>query len=585
MTVRLRTLLSVPLISLLAACANAPSNTLGELPRTPQASIQQLLEKAGNSTSEEANMLRLSAADLAYKQHNLTQAKQILASLQLQQLKPVPQVYAGTLSAEIALTENQPKQALQALQQPGFERIAELPVEQQIRTSLVKARALEADQQQLPAAKERIYIAPMLKDPQQIADNHEAIWGLVAALPAEQLQAIPGNTELNGWLALVSLTRTNASLDQQIAAIDAWRAQNPNHPAALQLPKALAALRTTEQQPLNRIALLLPQQGQLANVSKALQDGFMASLYESQQEGTSPPAVIFYDSTQMRSLDDFYQRAKSDGIQLVIGPLEKSLVKQLNDREQLPITTLALNYSDTQDEGPAQLYQFGLAAEDEAREAALRAKKDGKHTAVALVPRGDWGDRVLAAFSREWQAQGGALLGAERIDQPVEIARQISRLLQNRQNGQSIDLIFLAATPQQARQINPTLAYQYAGNIPVYATSHLYTGTSNPAQDQDLNGIQFCETPWLLEPNNPIRRKVVAQWPQAASSFGRLYAMGADAYMLSSRLPQLKALPNTELEGLSGELSLSSTQRVTRKLPWAQFINGQVQPLTQPTPL
>jgi outer membrane PBP1 activator LpoA protein len=580
MTVRLRTLFSVPFISLLAACANTPSNSLGELPRTPQASIQQLLEQAGNSTSEEANMLRLSAAETAYKQQNYNQAKQILGSMQLQQLKPVPQVYAGTLRAEIALAENQPKQALQALQQTGFERLAELPVEQQIRVSVVKAQALQADGQVLAAAKERIYIAPLLKSDQS-AQNHEAIWSLIASLPADQLQPVPGNNELNGWLTLAGITHSNGSLDEQLAAIEAWRKQNPSHPAASHLPQALEKLSHMEQQPLTHIALLLPQQGQLANVSRALQDGFMASLYESQQNGQTPPAVSFYDSTQVRSLDDFYRQAKADGAQLVVGPLEKPLVKQLNDRQQLPLPTLALNYSDAQGEGPKQLYQFGLAAEDEAREAANRAAEEGKHSAVAMVPRGEWGDRVLAAFDQEWRAKGGILLGAERIDQPVELARQITRLLQTRQKGQSIDFIFLAATPQQARQIKPTLAYQYAGDIPVYATSHLYAGTSNPAQDQDLNGVQFCETPWLLNSNDPIRRKVVSQWSQAASSLGRLYAMGSDAYLLSTRLPQLKALPNTQINGLSGELTLSPTQRVIRKLPWAQFVNGQVQPVSQ----
>ena len=580
MTVRLRTLVSVPLISLLAACASSPSNTLGELPRIPQANIQQLLEQAGSDTSEKANMLRLSAAEIAYKQQNFTQAKQILGSIQLQQLKPIPQVYAGTLRGEIALAENQPKEALKALQQPGFEHLSELPVEQQISVSMIKARALQADNQTLAAAKERIFIAPLLKSDQASA-NHEAIWSLISALPADQLQPVGGNNELNGWLALAAITHSNGSLDDQLAAIDDWRKQNPNHPAASHLPQALEKLRNLEQQPLTHIALLLPQQGQLANVSRALQDGFMASLYESQQNGQTPPAVSFYDSTQVRSIDDFYRQAKADGAQLVVGPLEKSLVKQLSDHQQLPLPTLALNYSDSQGVGPKQLYQFGLAAEDEAREAADRAAEEGKHTAVAMVPRGDWGDRVLAAFDQEWRAKGGMLLGAERIDQPVELARQITRLLQNRQGGQSIDFIFLAATPQQARQIKPTLAYQYAGDIPVYATSHLYSGSSNPAQDQDLNGIQFCETPWLLNTNDPVRRKVVTQWPQASSSLGRLYAMGADAYLLSTRLPQLKALPNTQINGLSGDLTLSPTQRVVRRLPWAQFVNGQVQPVSQ----
>ncbi|MCR3843466.1 penicillin-binding protein activator, partial [Pseudomonas aeruginosa] len=131
----------------------------------------------------------------------------------------------------------------------------------------------------------------------------------------------------------------------------------------------------------------------------------------------------------------------------------------------------------------------------------------------------------------------------------------------------------------QARQIKPTLAFQYAGDLPVYATSHLYTGTNNPTQDQDLNGIRFCETPWLLNPSDPTRQQVAAQWPQANGSMGRLYAMGVDAYRLAPRLPELKAVPSLQIDGLTGTLSLNPTQRIERQLQWAEFRNGQVQPL------
>ncbi|MGC3130683.1 penicillin-binding protein activator, partial [Pseudomonas aeruginosa] len=77
-----------------------------------------------------------------------------------------------------------------------------------------------------------------------------------------------------------------------------------------------------------------------------------------------------YDSTQVPSLDDFYRQAQAEGVELVVGPLVKPLVKQLASREHLPITTLALNFSDNSQEGPAQLFQYGLAAEDEARAVA-----------------------------------------------------------------------------------------------------------------------------------------------------------------------------------------------------------------------
>jgi outer membrane PBP1 activator LpoA protein len=144
---------------------------------------------------------------------------------------------------------------------------------------------------------------------------------------------------------------------------------------------------------------------------------------------------------------------------------------------------------------------------------------------------------------------------------------------------QDIEFIFLAATPQQAQQIKPTLNFQYAGDVPVYATSHVYSASGDVNQYNDMNGIRFCETPWLLDSSDPLRQQVVAQWPQAAGSLGRLYAMGVDAYRLAPRLGQLKALPDSRIDGESGSLGMTQTQRVVRQLPWAQFVSGQVQRL------
>jgi len=325
----------------------------------------------------------------------------------------------------------------------------------------------------------------------------------------------------------------------------------------------------------------------------------MAAHYQAQQAGQKPPAIVFYDSSKLTSMDEFYRKAQADGVQLVVGPLEKPLVKQLSSRPQLPITTLALNYSEGE-QVPAQLFQFGLAAEDEAREVSRRARADGLHRAAAMVPRGEWGDRVLKAFSQDWQANGGTIVAVERVDQPVQLAQQIADMFQLRQSEgrakslqstvgsqvaaqpsrrQDIEFIFLAATPQQAQQIKPTLNFQYAGDVPVYATSHVFSASGDVNQYNDMNGVRFCETPWLLDANDPLRKQVTTQWPQAAGSLGRLYAMGVDAYRLAPRLGQLKALPDSRIEGQSGSLGMTANQRVERQLPWAQFVNGQIQRL------
>lgn len=583
----LRLLTALCLAALLAACASSPSSTLGELPRTPDASIEQLLEKAATAKPEEAALLRLSAADQASRQGDTARAGQILGTVPLDSLKPAQQIFAVTLSAELAMARNDFKAALSSLDHPSMSHLAELPVEQQIRTSTIKAKALEADSQTLAAARERIFIAPLLSGA-SATTNQEAIWSLVMALPPEQLQAT-SNDDLGGWLSLALAAKTPGTLQQQQAAIDSWIAQHPNHPAARQLPQQLVTIKNLKNQPLDKIALLLPQQGQLVSVARALREGFMAAQFQAQQGGQKVPAIEVYDSSRITSMDDFYRQAQAAGVQLVIGPLEKNLVKQLSSKPQLPLPTLALNYSDTTQAGPPQLFQFGLAAEDEAHEVARRARADGLHNAAAMVPKGEWGDRVLAAFRQDWEGGGGKIMAVERVDQPVALANQIANMFQVHGAGnttgatptrrQDIDFIFLAATPQLAQQIKPTLNYQYAGDVPVYATSHVYSASGDQAQYNDMAGVRFAETPWLLNTDNALRQQVVRQWPQSAGSLGRLYAMGADAYLLAPRLDQLKALPDNRVDGLSGSLSMTPTQRIERQLPWAQFDGGQVKRL------
>lgn len=145
---------------------------------------------------------------------------------------------------------------------------------------------------------------------------------MIASLPTDQLQP-SSNDDLGGWLSLAQAVKTAGTLEQQQAAIDHWREQNPKHPAALQLPTPLVKLKELASQPLSKIALLLPQNGQLAAVAKALREGFMAAHYQAQQAGQKPPSIQFYDSSSLTSMDEFYRKAQADGVQLVVGPLEK----------------------------------------------------------------------------------------------------------------------------------------------------------------------------------------------------------------------------------------------------------------------
>ncbi len=598
MKTQLRALSTFVLLALLVACSSTPSSNIGQLPPNKYNDLDKLLEQAGKKNDNQAVGLYLAAADLAWQQKQPLRARKILESIDTNHATPAQFIFAKTLEAELALARQQPKSALKALEHSSFLRLSEMPIEQQTRSQLVRAQALQDNGKPLAAARERIYIAPLLEG-QSAFDNHQTIWTLLSALPRTELD-VSGDDDLAGWLELVNLSKASASLSQQQASINQWIASNPQHPAAKQLPAALQQLQQLQAQSIQTLALLLPSKDPNQNVVDALRNGFFAAHYLAQSNGQAVPAIRIYDSSTIDSMDAFYQQANAEGVELVVGPWDKTLIRQLASRAQLPITTLALNYADTHQNGPSELFQYGLAAEDEARLAAQRAWQDGMRRAAALVPQNEWGNRILAAFTEQWEALGGDMIASQRIDQPVELAGQIAELFQLRASEQrakqlqntlgtkvaaqparrqDIDFIFLAATPQQARQIKPTLAFQYAGDVPIYATSAVNPGTAEIYPE--LNGLQFTEIPWFLETDNPTRQQITYQWPQALGSLGRFYAMGADAYQLASQLQQLRALPNSSSAGLTGNLQLNAQQRVERLLYWAIFNDGKIEPLTE----
>ena len=175
-----------------------------------------------------------------------------------------------------------------------------MPLAQQTRSQLVRAQALEDSGKPLAAARERIYIAPLLEG-QTAFDNHQAIWSLLSTLPRTQLNET-GDNDLAGWLELVLLTKATSSLEQQQTDIKQWIANNPWHPAAKQLPQALQQLQQLQAQNIKILALLLPSKDANQNVVDALRNGFFAAHYIAQASGQASDASIFRSTPSLPSL-------------------------------------------------------------------------------------------------------------------------------------------------------------------------------------------------------------------------------------------------------------------------------------------
>ncbi|MFS1522564.1 penicillin-binding protein activator [Microbulbifer sp. 2304DJ12-6] len=450
------------------------------------------------------------------------------------------------------------------------------------------------------AITERREISFLAQTDEAILQNNNGFWQLLTQLPSSELQAraaASSDTQMRGWYQLALLGRdTQTDISSQLVAFKRWRERWPTHSANIHPPEALKLLERLAAQRVDNIALLLPLSGPLGSAGRAIRDGFMAAHYTALNAGAATPSVMVYDTGAEQPFEDIYQNAVDAGAKAIIGPLDKNKVTNLLATEKLPVPTLALNYGD-QGRLSEDLVQFGLAVEDEARQIARHTYRQGHRQAMVLAVNSSWGQRGAEAFQEEWQHLGGTVAISKTFSPNSKFSNLISdallipasearkKALQGRLSAplaftprrrDDVDMVFLAAQPQQARQINPMLTYYYAGDLPVYATSQVFAGSIPP--DRDINGIRFTALPWLFESNQTKRD--IEQQAAPAPAFARLYALGADAFRLYPRIPMLRQFPRLKLHGLTGALSLSADGRILREQIWALVKKGVPVPIT-----
>jgi outer membrane PBP1 activator LpoA protein len=203
-----------------------------------------------------------------------------------------------------------------------------------------------------------------------------------------------------------SIAATLASCAQQLSRPAPPPTLPPTHIAPAPKPEIAPAEPIGEMQ----VALILASRGPYAGPAELVRDGFLAALYA--QTGTKPTVRIYDTGGSADAVRQAVRRAVNEGARFIVGPLQKDMVAALASQGTPPVPMLALNYLEPNQSAPGDFYELGLAPEDEARAAAEQAIAAGFHRAAALTPTGDWGERVLAAFSKRLSELGGELASA-----------------------------------------------------------------------------------------------------------------------------------------------------------------------------
>ena len=427
--------------------------------------------------------------------------------------------------------------------------------------------------------------------------EHEllALWQALPERPAA-LATVADNSDVQAWFALKKLVRSWPLNEQQwLSQLVNWRQQYPGHLANRLFSMSTQQMAAQSVTQVRRIALLLPLHGRYAAVGKAVHNGLLAAYYQSRKQSNAQVTMRVFD-TAVTDVQQAYQQAVKWGAHFVIGPLQPGHVRAIASLAQRPVPVLALNRS--LDYGRKQgLYHFGLFPEDEARQLAERMVRQHKRLVIAIAPQGDWGKRVVQAFSDTLRRNGGLLVDTLYFDRDQRsLVDQIKQLLHIDQGEQrlaqlqalsgqemkfiarrrrDIDAVFLAASVGQQQRIVPLLRFFYVNRTPIYLVSQ--TGGLAAYRSRDLHQVLLGGMPWLAEqpdeadvPLTAIRKQVTQTWQHMNAYHTAFYAMGVDAYYLVWYWPRLQLLPQVGIAGATGQLYLED-QQIHRRLLWSKI--------------
>jgi hypothetical protein len=517
-------------------------------------------ERLAGANRASRDRLLLAAAGSLREDGDFAAVSALADRIKRKRLQPAEAAQLDLLLAEVALDAGDAERALALATLPD----AQLSPPLAARAAEVRARALDRLGRALDAASERIALLARI-DAAERAGLEEDILESLARLEVPALGGALGGIAADDarrpWIERAMRLK---------GAVPARVIPRPTRQVGTLLPaRGDGAWRREGFATTPQVALLLPLSGALASAGAAVRDGFFAGYFADTEQR---PLLRVYDAGETAaSALEGYRAAVSDGATRVVGPLSREQVAAVLAAVDPRVPVLALNHPDSGAVPPPGSQQFALAPDEEAALAAEYAFARGLRRVALLAASEEWSERAALGFRAQFEQLGGAVVADARLPaDAVDFSQPIAQVVAGGPDG-----MFLAVRPTQGRLLVPQLRARGQDALPLIATSHVYGGAPNRALDRDLNGLEFCDAPWMfgLAAGLPAREGLARQLATAAGA-PRLFAFGIDAYRLLPYLDWLGANPDAYLPGASGQLAVDRFGRVRRLMAWLRFVDG-----------
>ena len=620
------------LLSLMLLACGSMQKKPSEANEIRTQNVEELLQLANTASDEKRYSLLIQASGLLVQEMRLEKALEVLTFIEVNQLNAIDKDTYYLHYGEILLASEEAERQISSLTQ--FNKIVKPSnhsIEWQVRYGRSISDSYLINNNYFEAAKQRIDLYDLIDDSSELEDNNNKIWHSLIQMEIPILKALSSgfnSKRVKGWLEVVYLNkRWGNQPSKLIKQLDQWKKRFPLHPAQIIKPKSLQLISSGEPLAPKKIAVLLPLSGRFAASGQTIQSGLIAAQYQS-KSSENIASLHFYDTAKSLSGLISYQQAIKDGADFIIGPLDKRSINEIlsnatrsnktgssmTDSSKADssetgskvtglVPTLFLNRASSNFEFTKnlsnQIYQFGLPVEDEALQAAHRAFEKGYRKALTFVKNDPLGLRAKAAFKDYFEQLGGELIDSQEYDDIKKLNTDIQNMLRvgdsikrktqlEKTLGRNIeytmrrrkdaDVVFLFSNARNARRIKPFINFYFALDLPVIATSRIFSGTHNLIKENDLNGIEFSDIPLYLSQQKDLvalRKKLsTIDKDLLKHNNGRLFALGFDAYQVLTQLPVLKAFPDYHWFGLSGELGVDDVGILHRYLTWAKFEKG-----------